>query len=258
MDERRNMIIESLTRMNPGFIYEKSDVQLRKLEGLEAVQTLRYGHLTNPVAIKQAGIPIMVDVEKGQKTGFFFDLADIRMMVKEISQNKNVLDLFCYTGAFSLYAASGGALSVTAVDSSQPAIDLANLNGQNVGTDVIRFICTDVFEFLRKHEQQYDVIIVDPPSFTKSKKSLSAARRGYGEVNRQAMKRLGNEGTLVTTSCSYHMSEQDFLEILRKAAVDAGILMEITDRTTQSPDHPVLLNMPESHYLKCIFLRRIG
>jgi 23S rRNA (cytosine1962-C5)-methyltransferase len=258
MDKRRDMIIESLTRMKPGFIYEKSDTQLRKLEGLEAVQKLHYGNLTNPVAIRQAGIPIMVDVETGQKTGFFFDLADIRKMVKEISRGRTVLDLFCYTGAFSLYAASGGALSVTAVDSSQSAIELAQVNSINAGTDDIRFICADAFEFLRNHEHQYDVIIVDPSSFTKSKKSLSAARRGYGEINRQAMKRLANNGILVTTSCSYHMNEQDFLEILRKAAVDAGTLMEIMDRATQSSDHPVLLNMPESHYLKCIFLRRIG
>ena len=258
MDKRRDMIIKSLTRLKPGFIYEKSDTQLRKLEGLEAVQKLHYGNLTNPVAISQAGIPLMVDVETGQKTGFFFDLADIRKMVKEISRGRTVLDLFCYTGAFSLYAASGGALSVTAVDSSQSAIELAKLNSINAGTDDIRFICADAFEFLRNHEQQYDIVIVDPPSFTKSKKSLSAARRGYGEINRRAMKRLANDGVLVTTSCSYHMNEQDFLEILRKAAVDAGILMEITDRATQSSDHPVLLNMPESHYLKCIFLRRIG
>ncbi|UCD04958.1 MAG: class I SAM-dependent rRNA methyltransferase [candidate division WOR-3 bacterium] len=258
MDKRRDMIIKSLTRMEPGFIYEKSDAQLRKLEGLEAVQKLHYGNLTNPVAIKQAGILITVDVETGQKTGFFFDLADIRKMVRVISRGRTVLDLFCYTGAFSLYAASGGALSVTAVDSSRSAIELAKVNSRNAGTESIRFICADVFEFLRNHEHQYDIIIADPPSFTKSKRSLTSARRGYGEINRQAMKHLAKDGILVTTSCSYHMNEQDFLEILRKAALDAGVSMEITDRATQSPDHPVLLNMPESHYLKCIFLRRTG
>lgn len=258
IDKRRDMIIKSLARMKPDFVFERSDAQLRKLEGLEPVQALRYGNLVNPVTIKQDHIPFLVDIEKGQKTGFFFDLKDIRRMVMERTKDKKVLDLFCYTGAFSLYSAYGGARSVTAVDSSQSAIDLAIKNSENAGIAVTRFVCADVFDFLRDDEQQYDVVIVDPPSFTKSKKSLSSARRGYGEINRQAMKHLAKDGILVTTSCSYHINEQDFQEILRKAAVDSGILMQITNRATQSLDHPILLNMPESHYLKCFFLRRAG
>ncbi|MDH4210312.1 MAG: class I SAM-dependent rRNA methyltransferase [candidate division WOR-3 bacterium] len=258
MDKRRDMITKSLARMKPDFVYERSDAQLRKLEGLEPVQALHYGNLVNPVTIKQDDIPFLVDIEKGQKTGFFFDLKEIRNMVMERAKDKKVLDLFCYTGAFSLYSASGGARSATAVDSSRSAIELAMKNSENAGVAVTQFVCADVFDFLRRDEQLYDVIIVDPPSFTKSKKSLISARRGYGDINRQAMKHLAKDGILVTTSCSYHINEQDFQEILRKAAVDAGILMQITDRATQSLDHPILLNMPESNYLKCFFLRRIG
>jgi 23S rRNA (cytosine1962-C5)-methyltransferase len=258
MDKRRDMIIRSLARMKPGFVYERSEAQLRKLEGLEPVQALRYGNLVNPLIIKQDDIPFLVDIEKGQKTGFFFDLADVRKSVMEVSKGRKVLDLFCYTGAFSLYAASGGARSVTAVDSSRSAIELAIKNSENAKISVTQFVCADVFDFLRDEDQQYDLIIVDPPSFTKSKKSLGSARRGYGEVNREAMKHLAKGGILITTSCSYHMSEHDFQEILRKATVDADILMQMTGRATQSLDHPILLNMPESQYLKCIFLRRIG
>ncbi len=257
MDRRRDMIIKSLARLKPGFIYEKSDVQLRKLEGLSPVEILRYGKLINPIAIKQAGITIMVDVEKGQKTGYFFDLADIRKKVKGICRNRNVLDLFCYTGAFSLYAARGGALSVTGVDSSASAIELATENSSRSGCTMTDFICADVFDFLRQNAQTYNLIIVDPPSFAKSKKVLAEARRGYRDLNRQAMKHLAQGGLLVTTSCSYHITEDDFQVILLKAAVDVGIELQVTARMTQSLDHPILLNMPESHYLKCFFLQRI-
>lgn len=119
------------------------------------------------------------------------------------------------------------------------------------------FICADVFDFLRQNAQTYDLIIVDPPSFAKSKKVLAEARRGYRDLNRQAMKHLAQGGLLVTTSCSYHITEDDFQVILLKAAVDVGIELQVTARMTQSLDHPILLNMPESHYLKCFFLQRI-
>jgi 23S rRNA (cytosine1962-C5)-methyltransferase len=257
IDKRRDMIINSLIRMTPGFIYERSDTQLRRLEGLEDKQGILYGTLANPVLIRQDGIPFLVDVERGQKTGFFFDLADIRKKVKEISKDRTVLDLFCHTGSFSLYAVHGGAIAVTGVDSSEPAIALAIENSKRAGIKLSKFICADAFDFLRNDRQLYEVIIVDPPSFAKSKKSLIAARRGYKEINLQAMKHLNRGGMLVTTSCSYHISEEGFQEILRKSAIDAGIGLRIIGRATQSLDHPILLNMPESHYLKCLFLQRI-
>ena len=257
LEIRRDLIISSLVSMGPEFIYERSDTALRKLEGLEPGKGLLHGLLVNPVLIKQDNISFLVDVENGQKTGFFFDLLDIRNKVKAISNGKCVLDLFCYTGAFSLYAASGGAHSVVGIDSSESAIALAIENSKINGIKNTRFICADVFDFLSNDNQSYDVIILDPPPFAKSKKSVAAARRGYKQLNLQAMKHLNRGGILVTTSCSYHVREGIFQEVIRKAAIDAGISLRIIDRATQSPDHPMLLNMPESHYLKCFFLQQV-
>ncbi len=256
MDQKRDMIIRSLARMDPGFIYEKNDTQLRKLEGLEPRQGLLYGELSNPVLIKQDDIPFFVDVEKGQKTGFFFDLADIRKYVKGISEGRKAIDLFCYSGSFTLYAARGGARSVTGVDSSQSAIAQAIKNCANAGITGMKFVCADAFNFLSHDDNFYDLIIVDPPSFTKSRKSIKMALRGYQKINLQAMNHLENGGFLVTTTCSYHITDNDFQELLRKAALEAGIKLNLRSRATQSLDHPILLNMPESHYLKCFVLQR--
>jgi 23S rRNA (cytosine1962-C5)-methyltransferase len=257
MDIRRDLIVRSLLGTHPEFIYDRSDTPLRKLEGLQPRKGLLHGLLVNPVLIKQDNIALLVDVENGQKTGFFFDLLDIRNKVKNISRGKRVLDLFCYTGAFSLYAASGGAHSIIGVDSSESAITLAIENSKINGITNTKFICAEAFNFLRNDNHLYDIIILDPPSFTKSKKSLVQARRGYKQINLEAMKHLNLGGILVTTSCSYHVREEIFQEIIRKAAVEAGISLRITDRATQSYDHPILLNMPESHYLKCFFLQRV-
>ena len=257
MDMRRGMVIESLARMKPGFIYEKSDSQLRKLEGLESKQGLIFGTLEKPVLIKQDDFLFTVDIEQGQKTGFFFDLADIRRKVRDNSRDRNVLDLFCYSGSFSIYAVCGSAASVTGVDSSEPAIALAQENCRRNNMQDVRFVCDDAFDFLRNDRDCYDLIIVDPPSFTKSKRALAAARRGYKDINLLAMKHLNKNGVMVTTSCSYHLSEEDFKDVLHKSAIAAGIDLRITGRVTQSLDHPILLNMPETNYLKCLFLQRI-
>jgi 23S rRNA (cytosine1962-C5)-methyltransferase len=257
IDRRRNMIVESLARMQPLFIYEKSDSHARRLEGLEPKQGLLYGTLVAPLIIRQDRIPFMVDIEGGQKTGFFFDLSEVRRKVKKMCGSRKVLDLFCYTGAFSLYAAHGGAYSVTGVDSSKTAIALAVKNSKLTNTKAVEFFCADAFDFLRHAKERYDVIIVDPPSFAKSKKSLTTARQGYKNINYLAMLHLERNGLLVTTSCSHHLGEQEFVEILHESARDTGRNFRIIDRATQSPDHPVLLSMPESRYLKCLFLQRV-
>jgi 23S rRNA (cytosine1962-C5)-methyltransferase len=256
MNQRRDIIFKSLIRFKPHFIYERSDSMLRKLEGLEPEQGLLHGELYRPLVIKQDEIPFIVDVEAGQKTGFFFDLADIRKKTSKLCKGKKVLDLFCYSGSFSLYAARGGARSITGVDSSQPAIALAIENSKLANIKIAQFVCADAFDFLHHDKQQYDIIVVDPPSFAKSKKSLAAARQGYRNINRQAMTHLERNGLLITTSCSHHLGEQEFVEILHKSSFDAGLNFRIIDRATQSPDHPVLLSMPESQYLKCLFLQR--
>jgi len=258
MDERRELIVNSLLRMNPESIYEKNDAPLRALEGLQARAGLIHGQLKNPVPIELDGLRFLVDIESGQKTGFFLDLNDIRQKIRLFSGNRKVLDLFCYTGAFSCYAACGGATSTTGVDSSETAIALARENCRINKMEKTVFIHADVFDFLRSDTSTYDLIILDPPSFAKSKKTLVAARRGYKEINIQAMKHLNKDGILITTSCSYHISEEAFREILSKAAIDAGVSLAIISRASQGFDHPILLNMPESHYLKCFFLKRVN
>jgi 23S rRNA (cytosine1962-C5)-methyltransferase len=258
MDQRREFIVHSLLKMNPESIYEKNDTPLRTLEGLEARAGLIHGQLKNPVPIELDGLTFLVDIESGQKTGFFLDLNDIRQQVRLFSRNRKVLDLFCYTGAFSCYAARGGATSTTGVDSSETAIALAMENCRINKMEKAVFIHADVFDFLRSDKSTYDLIILDPPSFARSKKTLAAARRGHKETNIQAMKHLNKDGILITTSCSHHISEEIFRDILSKSAVDAGVSLTIIHRTTQGFDHPILLNMPESHYLKCFFLKRVN
>jgi 23S rRNA (cytosine1962-C5)-methyltransferase len=256
MDLRRDLIVASLLRLQPELVYERSDSSLRELEGLDTREGLLYGRSKTPILIQQDDIKYLVDIEHGQKTGFFFDLADIRKKVRQLSGNKRVLDLFCYTGAFSIYAAFGGAHSITGIDSSAAAIDLARENSRINNITKSSFLCTDAFDYLRNNNESYDIIILDPPSFAKSKKALAAARRGYKEINIEAMKRLSRGGVLVTTCCSYNFSEESFQEVIQKAAIDAGIGLRMIGRATQALDHPILLCMPESHYLKCFFLQR--
>ncbi len=258
MDRRRDLAVNSLLRFDPQSIYERSDTSPRLFEGLKPRTGLLYGTLKNPFPVELDGLNFLIDVEQGQKTGFFLDLNAIRQKARALSNNRKVLDLFCYTGAFACYAAQGGAGSVTGVDSSKTALDLAKENCRINGLKQIAFIHADVFDYLRTDKSTYDLIVLDPPSFAKSKKTLAAARRGYRDINTQAMKHLGREGILITTSCSHHVSEEDFREILTKAAVDAGVSLSIIHSATQGLDHPILLNMPESRYLKCFFLKRIN
>ncbi|UCF71455.1 MAG: class I SAM-dependent rRNA methyltransferase [candidate division WOR-3 bacterium] len=257
MDRRRDLVVNSLLRLDPQSIYERSDSSPRALEGLEQRNGLLYGALKNPFPVELDGMNFLVDIEQGQKTGFFLDLNAVRQKTRSLSNNRKVLDLFCYTGAFACYAAQGGAKSVTGVDSSKTAIALAKENCRLNGLKQIAFTHADVFEYLRTDKSTYDLIILDPPSFAKSKKTLAAARRGYRDINTQAMKHLGREGILITTSCSHHVSEEDFRDILTKAAIDAGVNLSIIHTATQGLDHPILLNMPESRYLKCFFLKHI-
>jgi 23S rRNA (cytosine1962-C5)-methyltransferase len=170
---------------------------------------------------------------------------------------KKVLDLFCYTGAFSLYAARGNAASVFGIDTSARAIELARKNADLNKNGTVRFECTNAFDFLRNDKQLYDLIVLDPPSFTRSKKGLADARRGYKELNLRAMRKLKKGGILVTTCCSYHVSTEVFVEILQRAERDSGVVLRIVGRGGQSLDHPVLLAMPETNYLKCFFLQRV-
>jgi 23S rRNA (cytosine1962-C5)-methyltransferase len=257
IERYKHHVLDVLIEHRPRFIFEKSDVYLQKLEGLHNEHAFLYGGLGAPVIIQQDDLRFAVDIMQGQKTGFFFDLRDARCYVRSISKGKKVLDLFCYTGSFSLYAAQGGARSVRGVDSSEVALQLADENARLNQCVQISFEHADVFEFLSAHRETYDIIILDPPSFTRSRKKLRDAQRGYLDINLRSMQRLDPGGILVTTCCSYHVSEETFVMILQRAAHDAGQDMRVIGRVDQSVDHPVLLGMPESKYLKCYILQRL-
>ncbi len=242
---------------NPDGIYEKADENLRKLEGLEPVNKIIYGKIPEYVEIEQDGFKYLVDVINGHKTGFFFDQRENRKKIAEIAHG-DTLDCFCYTGGFSLYAAKNS--NVLGIDISNESLELAKKNAQ-LNNLVCSFECGDVFKMLRKFyngQHQFDTIILDPPSFTKSKKKKFEALRGYKEVNLMAMKLLKKNGVLFTSSCSYHISNEDFIKMLQDAAKDAKKQFQIIYQGRQSKDHPVLLNFPESNYLKAFIVKSIS
>ena len=238
-------------------IYERNDVRLRKLEGLEENKGW-YGTPENRetvTGIEENGVFYSVDVENGQKTGFFLDQKYNRFAVARIAEGKSVLDCFTHTGSFALNAAKGGAQHVTAVDISNDALLLAEQNAIHNGlADRIEFICADVFDYLRELQaggsRKFDMIILDPPAFTKSRKTAGNAERGYREINSCAMKILPRGGYLATASCSHFMTHENFERMLMAAASDAAVELKQIEVRQQAPDHPILWNVPETDYLK--------
>ncbi|MCD7954420.1 MAG: class I SAM-dependent rRNA methyltransferase [Lachnospiraceae bacterium] len=205
--------------------------------------------------ITENGIIYQVDVENGQKTGFFLDQKYNRQAVARLAAGKHVLDCFTHTGSFALNAAKGGAASVCAVDISQTAIDMARRNAERNGlADRMTFRVANVFDLLpqleHSHEEKYDFIILDPPAFTKSRRTVDSAKKGYKEINLRAMKILPRGGYLATCSCSHFMPDELFIKMLHSAAADAGVQLRQIEARQQAPDHPILWNVPETDYLK--------
>lgn len=240
-------------------IYERNDIGLRKLEGMEAYKGWANidGYPTPDSCLTQIvenGITYMVDVENGQKTGFFLDQKYNRLALSRIVKDKHVLDCCTHTGSFALNAAKGGATHVHAVDISDTAIEMAKENAKrNHLEDVMSFEVADVFECLKalkKKPRTYDVIILDPPAFTKSRETVSHALKGYREINTLAMKLLPRGGYLATCSCSHFMKEGLFKSMLHEAAEAAGVGLRQVEARQQSCDHPILWNVPETNYLK--------
>lgn len=258
MEKRKDMIVQALiTIFHPKGIMERSDTPIRQKEGLEPVKQKLYpSDFNTRVIIEENGILLQVDLENGQKTGYFLDQKTNRKALEQYVNGKRVLDCFSHTGGFALHAAYYGASSVTALDISQKAcqdiLENAKLNQVNV-----QVICTDVFDYLREeaHQGEFDVIVLDPPAFTKSKDTVEKAYRGYKEINRSALKLLDKNGILMTFSCSQHMSPALFLQMLKEAAIDAKKRVQMVDFKIQSPDHPTRLGSDESLYLKCVVLR---
>ncbi len=239
-------------------LYERNDVAIRELEGLEQYKGWYNAipHPDSPITeICENGIKYLVDVENGQKTGFFLDQKYNRLAVAKIAKGKKVLDCFTHTGSFALNAAMGGAEKVTAVDVSETAVEMAKANAERNELDgKMDFLAADVFDLLPELETKggkpYDFIILDPPAFTKSRKTVKNAERGYKEINYRAMKLLPRGGYLATCSCSHFMRNDLFVKMLHDAAADAGVQLKQIEARQQACDHPVLWNVPETDYLK--------
>lgn len=209
-----------------------------------------------PIEIIENGIRMLVDVKKGQKTGFFLDQRENRRIVGELSKGKKVLNTFSYTGGFSLYALAGGATLVDSVDSSAAAIELCDENVRLAFGDAPhRSFTEDVFDFLKKMETDYDIIILDPPAFAKNARSVENAAKGYKNLNLQAMRKIKNGGLIFTFSCSQHIDKELFRKIVFGAAADAARPVTILRQLTQPEDHPINIFHPESEYLKGLLLR---
>ncbi len=238
-------------------IYERNDVQIRVLEGMQEYKgyyKLEGADIPNYTVteIEENGIKYKVDVENGQKTGFFLDQKYNRLAISKIAKDKKVLDCFTHTGSFALNAAKGGAKHVRAVDISQSAIEMAKENAKlNNLEENMSFETVNVFDLLPNlKSQDYDFIILDPPAFTKSRKTIENAKSGYKQINYRAMKALPRGGYLATCSCSHFMSEANFIKMLNEAAKEAGVRLRQIEKRQQAPDHPILLNVEETDYLK--------
>lgn len=241
-------------------LYERNDVRIRLLEGMEEGKHWfatdlcpEAGAVTTEIV--ENGIEYTVDVENGQKTGFFLDQKYNRQAIAKIAKGKHVLDCFTHTGSFALNAAKGDAASVTAVDISAEAVQMAEHNAAiNDCSDVMHGLQANVFDLLsdlfNKHSHEYDFIILDPPAFTKSGSTVKNAIRGYKEINLKAMKLLPRGGYLATCSCSHFMKEELFVKMLQDAAHDANVSLRQIEARQQSPDHPILWQVPETNYLK--------
>ncbi len=235
-------------------VYERSDAKVRIQEGMERVKGFIGEPFDTKVQIVENGVKYIVDIEDGQKTGFFLDQKYNRLAIQRLCKDAKVLDCFTHTGSFALNAGIAGAKSVTGVDASQLAVDQATENAELNGLEKrVKFICEDVFELLPKLEaegEKYDVVILDPPAFTKSKNSIKNAVKGYREINLRGMKLVKDGGYLATCSCSHFMSYELFTQTIGQAARNVHKRLRQVEYRTQAADHPILWSADESYYLK--------
>lgn len=284
---QRGVIVEALRSVLPDhFIYERSDVDVRKKEGLEPVTGVLHGHSKPPsdLVMTENGLKLYVDIVAGHKTGYYLDQRDARQAIMKYAKGKRVLNCFSYTGGFGLYAAAAGASFVRNLDMSQAALDIAaqNLELNGLDTSKVEHIQGDVFQLLRDYlgegknnrrdsgsnqdkqasgsskAEKFDLIVLDPPKFVDSKASLTRACRGYKDINRLAAKLLNPGGILMTFSCSGLLSADLFQKVVADGVLDAGREMQIIERTFQAADHPVSLPYPEGLYLKGLVVRLVG
>lgn len=261
-ERHRSVIINTLVDLvGPQGIYERSDTDAREQEGLVPIAGPVWGEVApDLVEIVENNHTFIVDVKLGHKTGFYLDQRDNRERLGKYCQNKEVLNAFAYTGAFSVYAAYGGAARITNVDSSERALQLAerNMRRNGFGDREDVYAPADVFEILRAYvanKWKFDVVILDPPKFAHSKRQVEKATRGYKDINMLGMKLVKPGGVLMSYSCSGTVSSDLFQKVLFGASVDAGRNVQIIERLSQASDHPILLTYPESEYLKGVVCR---
>ena len=268
IDRWKGAIVEALKKVlaEDGIhirgVYERSDAKVRLQEGMERVKGFLGEAFDTKVEIVENGVRYMVDVEDGQKTGFFLDQKNNRAAVGRLCKGKKVLDCFTHTGSFALNAGMAGAESVLGVDASQLAVEQARENARLNGLEErVRFECADVFELLPRLERQgerYDVVILDPPAFTKSRNSVKNAAKGYREINLRGMRLVRDGGFLATCSCSHFMEPELFAKTIREAAAGAHRRLRQVEFRTQGPDHPILWAADQSYYLKFYIFQVIG
>lgn len=240
----------------PAAIYEKSSLPSRKEEGLPPAEGWLWGDPIPEVQVRENGLPFLIHPEQSQKTGFFLDHREMREQVRSFAEGKRVLNAFSYTGGFTVYALAGGASRVDSVDISEAAMTQARrhvaLNGFDPGKH--GFYVADVFQFLRENELNYDLVILDPPAFAKKKKDIVSACRGYKDINRLAMQKMEPKTLLLTCSCSHHVDDKLFQQVVFQAAAEANRQVRVIGTHRLAPDHPVNLFHPESNYLKSLLL----
>lgn len=243
----------------PDCLLLQNDDAIRRKEGMECFTRVLYGTLPEENIIHENGVKLAVDVLGGQKTGYFLDQKDNHLFVRQFCKDARVLDCFSYIGAFALNAAAAGAKEVTAVDISEAAVQLIEKNAALNGADITA-VCANCFSFLRaqvKAGEKYDVVVLDPPAFTKAHANMASACRGYKEIALSAMRLLPAGGVLATHSCSYHMPEEVFVNTVLSAAQDLHRQVRVITLRRQDIDHPVLAGYPESHYLKSLWLQML-
>jgi 23S rRNA (cytosine1962-C5)-methyltransferase len=254
VDRLRHEIVSVLqTLLSPRAIVARNDVAIRSKENLPLEVVTLAGEISGDIEVHMNGLACRVNLLGGQKTGIFLDQRENYLAARRYASGR-ALDCFCGTGGFALHVAAS-CRSVEAVDSSRAALDLARTNAQLNNFSNINFREADVLDLLPglvAARQKFDIVIVDPPAFTKSRGALDAAARGYKEINLRALRLLDRGGILVSCSCSHHMSEAHLLEVIATAALDCGKQLRVLERRTQSQDHPILLTVPETHYLKCL------
>ncbi len=258
MDQRKPLIVEVAKQLlSPASIIERNEAPIRKAEGLDLVIGLLFGEYPGRIELEANGIRFYADLLTGHKTGLYLDQLDNYQTVAEIAGGKRVLDCFSNQGAFAIACAKAGASAVTAVEISESLVKLIDENAQLNGVTITTKVA-NVFDYLSdqiRENVQFDLIVLDPPSFTKSKESLNSARRGYKEIHLRALQLLPPEGYLATFSCSHHVSREMFLEMIVDASVDAKRHVRILKSLSQPLDHPILPHIPETEYLKGYLLQ---